>query len=1088
MNVTVIDTLGEWADAVAALPAAGPLPSRTVLVPSERHAHALRRELAASGRQGVLAGTRFAGAVTLAIDVLRSAGIPFTPGEDALRPARLLAVFEEAPALEYFDLALIRRGGGWSGAFAQAIATLEGAGLTPAQLPATSPQWRDLAALWRRLDAAAGGSLTTARILREAAARLAAGAKIGEGPALAVVTGHERAVHAAFVRAIPGVRLAVVGAQPVGARHLEQVEALYGAEARRALSARGSTGSPRATAGGSPRTTAAGSPRVDGARTPRAEATTELELLQAYLFAAPEVLADPDRPRSAGRDGTVELEEHAGVEEELEAAADWVAREVLERQTPLERIAVLVPVRDPLAGLAAERLARLPWAGGALPVHVAGGLPVTVAAGGARVLSVVRALSSWLSAGAIAAVLPSLRAPVGDRQHLTHGEASELAWSLGTIGGAAAHPAGALEWTGRAAAREEELAAALAEAERDEATDDRATWHLEGQLARLRAARPALAALVEVARRLVGGAPLSELGPALAGFVRAWVLDPADGAPLTPRLADAFEEAGGGELGALLRGEDALTVLEGIVRSGRVAAGRFGEPAVFVGSVADAAGLEFDAVRVLGLCEGSVPPAVREDPVLPDAMRAEADARAVPTSRDRVLQHLQAFARVVSGARGRFVLSAPRVNLERTEREPSSVFVEVGAALARPPASGERSPIPDLQALRRDAFVPARAAAAGFRAGAPVGEAAWLGRAATAREIPPGWTGDDRFDLARIEHLRGPHPLGVADGILGADTAVPPLPGVTAARPISASALQDLLRCPRAFLYQRVLRWSEPDGEPSLRELDPLSYGGLFHGAMEDFYRAHGRAFVAHQRTLRHWEHLAAQLAGERFDVFLHTYPLAGDGLRRKELGRLLDDVRALLRYDWDLPGERTFVDVERAFGVDAPVALEAGGRTLYLRGYIDRLDVEGDHTLVRDLKTGGAHPRTGDEAGPTAGRDLQLAVYGLVVKQLAAEWGLPPRIQAAYVYPNHRGEPERAFREDHAELERAGAGWLALAARMLHERVFPPTPVAGDCTFCPMRPLCGAETPARAAEQLEDATGTLGLFRDFKIAPEDEE
>ena len=92
-----------------------------------------------------------------------------------------------------------------------------------------------------------------------------------------------------------------------------------------------------------------------------------------------------ERPRSQGPDGSVDLEEHAGVEDELEATAGWVARQVADG-TPLEEIAVLVPDLDPLAGLVAGRLGRLPWHDGVFPVCVVGGLPLVAFAAGARAL------------------------------------------------------------------------------------------------------------------------------------------------------------------------------------------------------------------------------------------------------------------------------------------------------------------------------------------------------------------------------------------------------------------------------------------------------------------------------------------------------------------------------------------------------------------------------------------------------------------------------------------------------------------------------------------------------------------------------
>ncbi len=190
--------------------------------------------------------------------------------------------------------------------------------------------------------------------------------------------------------------------------------------------------------------------------------------------------------------------------------------------------------------------------------------------------------------------------------------------------------------------------------------------------------------------------------------------------------------------------------------------------------------------------------------------------------------------------------------------------------------------------------------------------------------------------------------------------------------------------------------------------------------------------------------------------------------------------MRSFLAYDWDHP-DRAFVDVERAFGEDEPVALKLGERTLYVRGFIDRLDTEGDVTLVRDLKTGSPHPRSGKERGPVPVRDVQLALYTLVVKQLARRWGLPGKVQAAYAYAADRGERERAFRDDVKALTDSGKEWLALAAELLATRSFPATTDGGDCAFCGFAPLCGAGALARSEEVLSGAEGALASFREIK-------
>jgi hypothetical protein len=1077
VNIAVIDTTASWASAVAALPAVGLLPTRTVLVPSERHAHALRRELARSGRAAILAGTRFLGPLTAAIEVLRTAGIPFSPGEDGLRPARLLALFREDLPLEHFGLDLLRTTRGWDDAFAAAIADLEAAGLGPDDLAGGSAPARDVARLWTRVAADAGASFSSGRVYREAAALLARGrgAWPHDGPTLALATGHEDAATARFLAAIPDVALALRAARPLPARHLERVERLYGAAARRALEAHAAAASRLSTA----------SPAA------------ERDLLATYLLADAALLAAPDRPRSRGRDGTVDLEEHAGVESELEATAVWVTRQVLEAQRPLEEIAVLVPVQDPLAQLVADRLERLPFEGGPLPVFVAGGLPAVSIAAGARVLGVLRALGSRLSAETLAPVLPALRLD-GDaaRTHLTHGEAMELAFGLGTAGGNAAHPEGALEWSSRATARLAELEAALARARTDEDSAARERGRLERTLANLRAVRPALDALVDVERAVLGGEPLAAVAGALGAFLSRWLLLPGEGASLPARLAEALAPSCGGALGKALHGEDALEVVERHLFALRVPHGRFGAPAVYVGTVAGAAGIDFTAVRVVGLCEGVLPSAQREDPIVPGALREAleraAPGRVLPRAEDRVTAQVHALALAVQGARAAVALSAPRVDLAGTEREPASIFVDAGAALARPDASTGKpaEAVPDGSALRRDAFRPAAAAAAAFRSEHPVTESSWLDRVArVAPELPPGWTGAPILDLGRLAALRAPvGPLGAADGVLGPGDPFPELPGISAERPISASALQQLLRCPRMFLMRRILGWDEPAAAPSLREIDPLAYGSLLHRAVEVFYRERGAAFTRREGTLGGWQRAARAVADREFDAFLAEYPLVGEGVRRKERERLHESVRAFLEYDWEGSGRR-FVGVEVPFGTPTPLPVAAGGAKLHVRGFIDRVDVEGGVTVVRDLKSGKAHPRVGDEAGPTPLLDVQLGLYQLAARKLASSWDTPARVAGAYAYASGWGEvEERAFRRDAAALAKATGDWLATAAHLLGARAFPPSVDQGDCEYCAFHVLCGDAAVARARKALADAEdGPLARFRTLKLGEEDE-
>src|SRR5439155_6340868 len=222
-----------WAEAVAALPVQGPLPCRTVLVPRERVAHALRRELLLIGRPDALAGTRFVTPLAAAAEVLRAAEIQFTPGEEGLRASRLLKLYQRGLALEHFSLDLLRSRPGWDEAFARTIGDLEAAGLRPDELDAKAPatgapaRLRDVAGVWRAVDESAGNSWTSARALHEAARVLEKNSATWpfSGPTLATAAVHLTAAEARFMRAIPSAALAAFGGRPVRPGYLDRMRA-----------------------------------------------------------------------------------------------------------------------------------------------------------------------------------------------------------------------------------------------------------------------------------------------------------------------------------------------------------------------------------------------------------------------------------------------------------------------------------------------------------------------------------------------------------------------------------------------------------------------------------------------------------------------------------------------------------------------------------------------------------------------------------------------------------------------------------------------------------------------------------------------
>ena len=1025
MKIISISSIVRWADAVIALDARGPLPIRTVLVPSEAHAHALRVELVVRGPQA-LAGTRFFTAAAAARAVLDSAGVRYRIGEEARRPLRLRKLFRARPVLATYrgdDL----RTKGWEAAFAATIEQLEQAALRPDDLDRIGdPRASDLAAIWRAVDDDAGTSWSVPRLMVEAQGVLAdvPGAWPFEGPVLAAVDAGIDAAHAWLLQRIPRLTLGVIPGRPVRRQAVDRMRSLFGDAAAEFVAS-----AVEATPGGG-----------------------ELAVLAEHLFEPPERLASAERRRSRGPDGSVSLELYAGVDEELDAAARWVAEEVFHHRTPLQGIAILLPAPDPLAELVAERIEALPWPDGTRPVYLACGRPAVATAAGARLLAIVRALVAYLPAEAMIELLPRLRL-TGQGDHLSPGRARGLVHKLGTIGGSAARPQDARRWCER-----------LGKIELDD-------W--------ARGVVPAVEALVAVVTEMIGGARLGRLWQAIRRFAAAHVIAPREMAAILAQLDGEVGSLADDDVTAKVIGAEAAELIAATLAAMRLEEGRYGEPAIYVGTVTSAAGLPFSAVRVLGLAESAFPGTLRADAILPAELRRRLPAHTMASDDDFATARLQALDQVVRGVTHRLCISAPRTEVDGSEREPAALFVEIAAALARPNAiTGERPrAIPTVADLERDAFRVVRAEAAARRVHAPLTPACWLDRVGHGgRLLPSAWSRSIvTSPVAVLERSATMH------GVLGAPPLVVCAPGVDPAHPLSASALRVLLTCPQRFLLERMLGFWQRSGGRETHRIDPAAYGELFHAVVEAFSRTHGLAFGARERDLAHWLAASERLAGAAFDGFLDEYPLIGEGAVERERRRLGRDVQSFVEHDWDAGRPRTFVAAERGFGEGAAVPIATSAGPLFVTGRIDRIDVKGNVTVVRDLKTGRARPRERERVDPDVTLDLQLGVYVAVVERLAAEWSLPADVAAAYVYVDPlAAERERGFRADPQVLRMAAQRWFELARSLIDEQSYVQTPDGNDCRVCPFSAVCGDDNLA-TTERLRDATGALAAFRDLK-------
>lgn len=1035
--------------ALSTLPSRTLLPIRTVLVPNSRVGAALRGLLARGATSELLAGTRFVTPDILASAVLRRSNVIVDLTEEELREVRISQLVAEGIDPPGFGRSLLQNTVGWAEAFTATIGELERAGLRPDDLAANDPRIAGIRVVWEASDAAAKTSWTAARAIAHATRMLVDGAARldDEATVLAVVTPDVDAGTARFIRSLPRSSVALLAARPLRASFVDRMSALFGDDARDAL--------------------------VHAC--PPLSRPNDLGIAATHLFAFEQGPGATDRPRAGARpDGSLSMEEFGGVSEEIDAAADWVVRRIL-AGTPLDRIAVLAPLADPWCSLLAARLREVGPDTPGPPVRVVGGLPLLHSAAGARVRTVVRALREHLHVEALVDVLCCLRAREHAEKRPSRASIRELVVSLGTRGGSPARPNGAFEWLAKLEQAELRLSAP-SPIHRDE-DREYGVRRRDHMLATARAVHACVSAICGMAAAVADGVTLAEFRPLLVGFLRDRLALPGLG-PRLPALLDEYLVALAQDTTcAALAGPAVLDLVERLlvaIRVDDVAT----DGAVYIGSVASAAGLSFDAVRIVGLAEGSIPTTVRGDPVLSDDLRRGLDPL-LSTGVDRALSSLQAFDLVVRGTTTTLSLSTSRLALDRTLREPSSIFVEIGAALGRPSVPAEI--VPSVDSLRATDIGPALARRERELLSAPCRPGDWLDRfAAGAADGVADRAFHPSVDLRRMLEQAPGDEWHALDGAIGHEPG-PVIAGLEPSHPTSAWRIDSLLQCPHRFLYQHVFRWEPPIEIPPGHELDAPTFGRLVHGVAESFFRTHGPAFAARQGSLESWRDAMRELSAVELSRLLVTHGLDSDMAGAALLQRLQSHADRLIVHLWDA-GPRRHLATEWSFGHPEPVRLPTAGGDLYVRGRVDLVEADDDATIVLDIKTGKCTPRQGRDDDPSPQRDLQLAVYAHVLAARGAEPGRA-RVGAAYVHTDDRNGSERAFfgRDADALLD-AGRDWLAAARDLLDARMFPRSPDPSDCRHCPFRFVCSDEMRDRSVRLLADrSTGALLRFRALK-------
>lgn len=451
--------------------------------------------------------------------------------------------------------------------------------------------------------------------------------------------------------------------------------------------------------------------------------------------------------------------------------------------------------------------------------------------------------------------------------------------------------------------------------------------------------------------------------------------------------------------------------------------------AVTVGTLAAAAGRDFEECFVVGAAEGILPATRREDPLLPSALVNR-------TLADEIQQQKSQFLATLESGNHHRIVSFPRGSMRGgAEKVPSRWLMPTLDAL-----SGNKIGVVDWQ--KQTANVESIVTVESFdvstqtvdpRIGlSAASETEWRLRGLAEHAAPHrrGALADPVVDAGmelRSDRLNGRFTRfnGNVSNIENAVTFFD--------KPVSASRLEDWVASPYRFFVKTVLGVDTLDDPDDAAQLDPLTRGNLIHLSLERYVQGTIDGIDA---TLDHLIEVSEEvLADARVDApgWLPQLWEKDSSMIRRELVEWF----ALDRTDRD--DGWTPLHVERNFGVEPDVVvLDLVGEKIAFAGKIDRIDRHTDGRIrVTDYKSGQATSyKKLSESEPTdGGTKFQLPVYGLVALTLGDD------VTTRYWFVNHKAKYETiGYPLTDAAVEVLKAD-IFRVHRMIRAGYFPPRP-----------------------------------------------
>ena len=504
---------------------------------------------------------------------------------------------------------------------------------------------------------------------------------------------------------------------------------------------------------------------------------------------------------------------------------------------------------------------------------------------------------------------------------------------------------------------------------------------------------------------------------------------------------------------------------------------------VFVARRDSALGMRFDCVYLVGMIEGAVPPAVRDDPLIPDSERQAAGGAAagLPLRQDQKIKQRYEFLAALESAPLR-VLSYPVAEpAAQRANYASRWFVERASILERSPVHA--SGLASLGDRTWFTLIPsAEQALSTVEETSPADlhdyalERIWrwknAGRAVQNHPLANADTLAKSLTMSRRRYGSG---LSEWDGYVSDKGAQVWLSNRFGESGVSPTSLERWARCPFSYFLGNVLGIGSVDRPEEVYSIAPLDKGSLVHEILERFIRE-ARDGGTLPRPDESWSDAQRDtlrsIAEELFDD-AEARGVTGKALLWQiEKESILYDLDNFLEQDTEIRKRfRTSpASVEARFGLDGDSWPDAAftlddGTAIKFRGMIDRVDrdASGKRVLVMDYKTGGVSPYKNLGQDPIdRGRRLQLSIYSL-----AARLGMDEDadVEAVYWFVTGDGKtylvPEEPVNIDREQTRRRFAQGVSTIVSGIGKGLFPANPGKWthrgleNCRFCDFDSLC---------------------------------